>query len=287
MKQEGLRWWLGRLVLLTIAVSVAAWPAGATVGERVLRNQPFYPFRVIGNIHYVGPAGTSSFLITTDEGAFLLDGGMRESAPIIMANIETLGFALEDVKYLLNSHVHYDHAGGLEAIRRQSGATVVASEGDTPWLRLGGPDVPSVTVGRVIPDGGELRLGGTTMVARITPGHTPGCTTWTTTVVEAGSPYRVVFACSTSMSQPLVNNRQYPTIVGDFERSFATLRSMTSDVFLGSHPEFFDMGAKRRRLGKSATNPFIDPAELRIHVEQSEREFRATLAWEQAQVVGR
>ncbi len=287
MTPSTLRRLIGRLVLLTIVVSVASWPAGASLGERTLRNQPFHPFRMIGNIHYVGPAGTSSFLITTDEGAFLLDGGLRESAPIIMANIETLGFRLEDIKYILNSHVHFDHAGGLEAVRRRSGATVVASEGDAPWLRLGGPDVPSVTVGQIIGEGGELRLGDTTMVARITPGHTPGCTTWTTTVVEAGVPYRVVFYCSTSMSQPLVNNRQYPTVVADFERSFAVLRAMPSDVFLGAHPEFFDMAGKRRRLGQEGLNPFIDPTALLAHVEQSERQFRATLAWEQSQAVGR
>lgn len=249
---------------------------GAGLSQREIWNKPFAPFRVIGNIHYVG-AGVSSWLITTPAGAILLDGGLPETAPLIEKSIAELGFRVSDVKVLINSHAHYDHAGGLAALKKASRAKLVASRGDAPALRLGNADQPAVGVDRVIDDGESVELGGTVLTAHVTPGHTPGCTTWTTTVSEAGKAYSVIFYCSTSVIARLVGNTRYPTIVADYERSFPALRALSADVFLGNHPEFFHLAEKRERMKSGGPNPFIDPGELRRYVDQSEQKFREIL----------
>ncbi|HTV20148.1 MAG TPA: subclass B3 metallo-beta-lactamase [Polyangiaceae bacterium] len=254
----------------------------AAMSRRQVWNQPFAPFHVLGNIHYVG-AGVSSFLITTPDGAILLDGGLPETAPMIEKSIAQQGFRIRDVKVLINSHAHYDHAGGLAALKKASGAKLVASRGDAPALRLGNPDQPAVGVDRVIDDGDTVELGGTVLTAHVTPGHTPGCTTWTTTVTDAGKPYKVVFYCSTSVVDRLVGNTQYPNIVADYEHSFPILRALPADVFLANHAEFFDLAGKRERMKTGGPNPFIDPGELRRFVDDSEKKFREVLQREQSE----
>jgi metallo-beta-lactamase class B len=238
---------------------------------------------VLGNVYYVGALGVSAYFIQTPAGAILLDGGLQETAPLIEKNIATLGFRVKDVKVLLNSHAHFDHAGGLAALQKASGATLVASRGDAPALRAGGGNQPPVRVDRVIADGDTVELGGTVLTAHVTPGHTKGCTTWTTTVVEAGRSHPLVFYCSTSVVDRLVNNARYPSIVADYERSFAALRALPCDVFLAPHGDFFQLSAKRAKMTASGPNPFIDPGELRRFVDRSEQSFREALAKEQAQ----
>src|SRR5262245_13687096 len=138
-------------------------------------NKPFEPFRVVGNVYYVGALGVSAYFIQTPAGAILLDGGLQETAPLIEKNIATLGFRVKDVKVLLNSHAHFGHAGGLAALQKTSGATLVASQGDAPALRAGSGNQPPVRVDRVIADGDTVELGGTVLTAHVTPGHTQGC----------------------------------------------------------------------------------------------------------------
>ena len=246
-------------------------------------NQPFEPFRVLGNVYYVGALGVSAYFIQTPAGAILLDGGLQETAPLIEKNITTLGFRLQDVEVLLNSHAHFDHAGGLAALQKLSGAKLVASQGDAPALRAGAAKQPPVRVDRVVADGDTVELGGTVLTAHVTPGHTPGYTTWTTTVVEAGRSHPVVFHCSTSVVDRLLNNPRYPSIVADYERSFAALRALPCDVFLAPHGDFFQLSAKRAKVTAAGPNPFIDPSELRRFVDRSEQAFREALAMEQAQ----
>jgi metallo-beta-lactamase class B len=189
-----------------------------------------------------------------------------------------LGFHPRDVKYLLNSHAHFDHAGGLAELKRVSGAQLIVSKADSRAVTAGGPSLPAVTVDRMIDDNGTVQLGDTTLTAHLTPGHTPGCTTWTMTAAENGRNYRVVFFCSTSVAgNRLVNNRQYPQIVSDYEHSFAVLRQMPCDVFLGAHGEFFHLDEKRALLGKGGPNPFVDPAELRTFIDESQRDFEREL----------
>lgn len=252
--------------------------------QRAAWNKPVEPFRIIGNIYYVGVAGVSSFLIVTPQGDFLLDGGLPETAPLIERNISKLGFRLGDVKYLLNSHAHYDHTGGLAELKRKSGATFVASKQDAPALTAGEIRAPGISVDRTIGDGEALRLGDTVMTAHITPGHTKGATTWTMVARDNGRSYNVLFYSSTSVVDRLVNNREYPNIVADYERTFATVRKLPCDVFLGPHGNFFHLEEKRERLVKGDKTAFVDPAEFAKFVDESEQEFRRELQQQQQTV---
>jgi len=258
--------------------------------ERAEWNQPVEPFRIIGNVYYVGVTGVASYLIATPKGHVLLDGGFAESALHIERNIAALNFRVQDVKYLLNSHAHYDHCGGLAALKRGSGAQMVASAADAEVLESGRqrnysiPDslFPRVKVDRRIGNGDTVQLGGVTLTAVLTPGHTKGCTTWTMPVQELGKTYHVVFYCSTSTpGYPLVNNPRYPEIVSDYEQSFVTLRQLPCDVFLAPHGSFFHLMEKRAEMAKGGPNPFVDSSELRAWVDQSEQEFQEELKAQQ------
>lgn len=250
-------------------------------------NKPHEPFTLIGNVHYVGTSGLAAFLITTEQGHILLDGALPESVPQIEANIKTLGFALGDIKYLLNSHAHFDHSGGLAQLKRDTGATLIASEGDRSALeggfylgseQMAALNAPPVKVDRVIADGETLKLGSTVMTANLTPGHTRGCTSWSMPVSAQGKVQQVLFFCSSTVAfNRLVNPPQYPGIVADYEKTFARAKTLTVDVFLGAHPEFFRMQEKRAQLG-SGRNPFIDPREFQAYMIESEADFRRKLS---------
>jgi metallo-beta-lactamase class B len=239
-------------------------------------NQPVEPFRIAGNLYYVGASDITSYLITTPKGHILLDGGFVETVPIIVANIRKLGFQVEDVKILLSSHAHLDHAGGLAELKRLTGATFYASRRDIPLLSRGGLDdpqfgnrfpFPPVYADRILDDRSRVSLGGTTLVARVTPGHTPGCTTWTMRVRDRGKTYDVVFVGSpTAPGYKLVGNPRYPDAVADYRHTFAILRSLPCDIFLGSHANFFNMKEKREQ-GRS----FVDPEGYREFVEGWEK----------------
>jgi metallo-beta-lactamase class B len=251
-------------------------------------NRPVKPFRIADNLYYVGASDVTSFLITTPQGDILLDGGLRETAPQIERNVAALGFHMKDVKILLNSHAHMDHAGGLAELKRISGAQLVASRGDMPALETGDRDdfawgnkltFPPVKVDRIITDGARVTLGNATMTAHVTPGHTKGCTTWTMPVTDHGKTYKVVFVCSTSApGYKLVGNKKYPQIAQDYENTFHVLRGLPCDIFLASHGSFFDLTGKRQRLGSMKGNPFIDPDGYRAFLDRSERDFKLSLA---------
>jgi metallo-beta-lactamase class B len=280
------------MLLLAAAVSVHAVTAQAQFRQPESWTQPVEPFTVIGNIHYVGTAGLASFLITTDEGHVLLDGALPESAAQIEANIKTLGFKLTDIKYLLNSHAHFDHSGGLAQLKQDTGALLIASQGDRSALEggfyLGSEDVaalkaPPVKVDRVMADGETLKLGTTVLTANLTPGHTRGCTSWSMPVLAQGEKQQVLFFCSSTVAfNRLVDPPQYPGIVEDYEKTFLRAKTLKVDVFLGAHPEFFGMAAKRARLAAGAPNPFIDPRQFSAYMVKSEADFRRLLAEQQA-----
>ncbi len=271
------------------ALTIAVLAAQSGEGQRAAWNKPCKPFQIIGNIYYVGASGVSSFLIATPRGNILLDGGLPETAPQIERNVVALGFQMRDIKYLLNSHAHYDHAGGLAELKRSSGAEMVASSADAPVLRSGHQPsygrgqretwFPVVQVDRIIPDGGTISLGGALLTAHLTPGHTKGCTTWTMPVSDNRKIYQVVFYCSTTVAgNQLVNNAKHPGIVADYRHSFAVLRNLPCDVFLGPHPEFFHMNQKVKELASGNRNAFVDPAELKKFVADSEQAFQQELA---------
>ena len=258
-------------------LTLLASGAQQTASDRADWNKPVEPFRVIGNVYYVGAAGVSAFLVRTGDGLILLDGALPETAPQIARNIATLGFNIRDVKVILNSHAHYDHGGGLAELKRLSGASLVASAADAPALEAGAPNMPPVRVDRRIDEGDTVALGGVTMTAHVTAGHTKGCTTWTTTAPESGRSYGVLFHCSTSVVDTLAGNKTYPDIVQDYEKTFAKLRAMKTDVLLTNHPFFFDMEKKRAKVSAGGPNPFVDPSELQRFNDRQEQNFKASL----------
>ena len=272
--------WLLALAIL-LAVPAAA-QAQANEQSRAM-NQPVPPFHIIGNIYYVGASDIASYLIVTRHGDILLDGGFVETAPQIEANIRTLGFKLSDVKILLNSHEHLDHAGGLAELKRLTHARLVAMAQEVRTLESG-KSFPAVTPDRIIHDGSTVTLGGVTLTAHLTPGHTPGCTTWTMLTKDNGKPYHVVFVGSASVlpNYKLIDRpgspATYPGIEADYEKTFRVLKSLPCDVFLGAHGSFYSLVQKREAMSKHpAQNPFIDPAGYQAYVAHAEAAFQAEL----------
>jgi metallo-beta-lactamase class B len=272
--------WL--LALAILLVVPAAAQAQANEQSRAM-NQPVPPFHIIGNIYYVGASDIASYLIVTRHGDILLDGGFVETAPQIEANIRTLGFKLSDVKILLNSHEHLDHAGGLAELKRLTHARLVAMAQEVRTLESG-KSFPAVTPDRIIHDGSTVTLGGVTLTAHLTPGHTPGCTTWTMLTKDNGKPYHVVFVGSASVlpNYKLIDRpgspATYPGIEADYEKTFRVLKSLPCDVFLGAHGSFYSLVQKREAMSKHpAQNPFIDPAGYQAYVAHAEAAFQAEL----------
>ncbi len=256
-------------------------------------NAPMAPFRISDDIYYVGARDVTSFLIVTDAGLILTDGGFEETAPQIEANIATLGFDIHDVKVLLNSHAHFDHAGGLASLKAASGAALFASRADSPVLESGGlKDFASfgdigryapVKVDRFVSDGQTIRLGHTALTIHLTPGHTKGCTSWTMTTTIGRAPESVLFICSLSVlpSYRLLSEPGYPMMADDFAASFKKLRALPCDVFLGAHGVFFDLVRKRSLMdGHPATNPFIDPAGCKAYLDAAQASYKTELAKE-------
>lgn len=279
-----------RLTTLLALLLVLASPAWAALtAEQALKNQPVTPFRIIGHVYYVGASDVASYLIATPAGLILLDGGFRETVPQIESNIARLGFRLSDVKVLINGHAHPDHAGGLAALKHDTGAKFYAMEREVKPLEHNGQGTfyrgdrrlfDSIRVDRILHDRDTVSLGGLTLTAHLTAGHTPGCTTWTMKAREGGNSYHVVFMCQLALldGQPLVRNPIYPRIARDYEHTFAVLGSMRCDVFLGEHGSMFELKEKLQRLAAHpAKNPFIDPAGCRRFVAQSRHEFEAAL----------
>ena len=258
--------------------------------QRAEWNRPVAPFRILGNVHYVGTAGISAYLITGNTGHVLVDGAMEESAAQIAANIRRLGFRLEDVRYILINHAHWDHAGGLAELKRLTGAQLVASAADAPDLAAGANShrddtarFPPVTVDRIVGDGEALTLGSLRLTAHLTPGHTPGCTSWSLPVRQDDRTLAVLFACSLSVAgQPLAGDTRYPDAAEDFWATFARLLRLRADVFLGFHPNHFDFEAKRTRLAAGDRNAFVDPGELARQVDQYEAAFAQELERQRA-----
>jgi metallo-beta-lactamase class B len=246
-------------------------------------NDPVAPFRIAGNLYYVGAQDLTSFLLTTNQGHIQLDGGEATTAPQIERNIRALGFKVSDVKILLNSHAHFDHAGGLAELKRAAGAILIASEPDRAALETGDRNdfawgnrfaFDPVKVDRTVADGETIQLGSAKMTAHLTPGHTKGCTTWTTTVSDQKNNYKVVFVCSVSVpGYSLVNNSAYPNIASDYKHSFKVLQALPCDIFLAPHGAFFGLTAKRAGIASASGNPFVDGAEYQRFVRESRRQF--------------
>jgi metallo-beta-lactamase class B len=249
---------------------------------------PVKPFRIAPHIYYVGSKGLSAYLIGSRAGAILIDGTLKENAPLIERNIQSVGVPLTSVKWLLSDHAHDDHVGALARIKMDTGANFAASAGDRVALERGFPRgdtdyvpnaFPPIQVDRVVRDGDSVSVGDAVVTAHLTPGHTPGCTSWSTTVSEGGRRLRVLFLCSITVAgNRLVGNRAYPAIVADYENTFAKLSKMKADIVLTSHPEIAHVLQREARVEAGDRRAFIDPTALPAIVARSRRDFEAALA---------
>ena len=264
---------------LTVAQDTSKW------------TEPFPPHRIAGNLYYVGSRDLASYLITTPEGHVLINSSLEESVPLIRASVEKLGFKFTDIRILLISHAHSDHCAGSAEIVKQTGAKYWVMEQDADAVEGGGAkksrlgkgdytQFPPAKVDRRLKDGEEVKLGNAVLVARLTPGHTPGCTTWTMQVKDNGKALNAVIIGSPNVNSGyvLVGNKNYPGIAMDYEKTFRVLKALPVDLFLGAHGAYYAMEAKHARLGTSATNPFIDPEGYLRYVTDREGAFLAE--WE-------
>jgi metallo-beta-lactamase class B len=285
-------------LLATGASAYAEAPSPTSCKQCAEWNVSQEPFRIYGNTYYVGVHGLSSILITSPQGHVLIDGDLPESAPKIVANIKALGFRIKDVKLILNSHVHFDHAGGISELHRLSGAPVAASKFTAQALEKGrsGPDDPQygelppigkVAHVKVIKDGETLHVGPLALTAHFTPGHTPGGTTWTWQSCDQDRCLNMVYADSLSAISAdtfqFSNNKSYPNVLRDFEKSFATVSALPCDIFLTPHPEVSDLWARvqRRDQGGDA-NALVDQTACRRFADSARANLEKRVAREKA-----
>jgi metallo-beta-lactamase class B len=276
------------IVTLSSAVSTAQQPPGKiwtqedlfrrNVGSPEDQNTAFPPHKIVANIYYVGTNSLASFLVTTPQGHILINTSYERTVPIIKSSVEKLGFKFTDIKIILGSHAHGDHMEGDALAKELSGAQVMAMAEDVPALQRMQPGGKAHPIDKVLHDGDEVNLGGMTLHALLTPGHTRGCTTWTMDVQENGKPLRVVIIGSLGVNPGfvLVNNKDAPQIVDEFERAYRVMRSLRADVPLGSHPGMYSMAEKYARIGKGP-NPYIDPAGYKAELDLVEGVFRRAL----------
>ena len=265
-------------------------------------NQPQEPVRIYGDTYYVGVTGLSSILIVSDAGLILIDGDLPQSVPLIEGNIRKLGFRVEDIKLILNSHAHFDHAGGIAALQRDSGAVVVASPSGASALRQGhavaddpqaafseAATFPAVANVREVHDGEILRLGKAAVTAHFTPGHTPGSTTWTWTSCEAGKCLNIVYADSLNpVSAPgfhFLADPSHEDLTANFRKSIRTVASLPCDVLISVHPELAGVPEKiTRQLAHATANPFVDKQACRKYASVMEAKLDARITEEKSAV---
>ncbi len=265
-----------------------------TVINSAVADEPFPAHKVVGNTYYIGSKALASYLIKTSEGHIVINSGFDETVPMIRASIESLGLKMTDVKILLASHAHSDHVEGHALLKELTGAKVCVMQGDDEVIKSGGVGQYLYSdsrwhpcgVDRVLKDGDEVKLGGATLIARATPGHTRGCTTWTWRETENGKDFNVVVIGSPNVNPGyrLVDNADYPAIAADYSKTFEVLLQQRCDVFLGAHGDYYGMLAKYEQL-KVGNNkyPFVDPEGYRAYVELKQKAFRKTLADQQAE----
>jgi metallo-beta-lactamase class B len=258
----------------------------ALMGQQGPVQQPFPAHRVLGNLYYVGSRDIAIFLVTTDKGHFLINSGFETTVPLIQQSVSKLGFKMSDVKVILASHAHSDHVAGHALLKKITAAKVVVMQGDEKVISEGGKGQYLYTksrwkpckVDRVLKDKEKVKLGKTTLIARKTPGHTPGCTTWAWAITQGKKKYNVVIIGSPNVNPgyQLVKNKTYPQIASDFVQTFKVLKGLKCDLFLGAHGAYYGLDEKYPKLKKGKANPFIDPQGYRKYVELKENAFRRT-----------
>lgn len=271
-----------RTLLTSVLLTTTLWLSSARA------DAPFPPHRIAGDIYYVGSRDISSYLVTSPDGHAIINSGFEETVPLIRASVEKLGFKMTDVKVLLHSHAHSDHVAGHATLQEITGAKVFVMKGDDEVIRSGGKGQYLYTdsrwrpcrVDRVLKDGDTVEIGETTLIARHTPGHTRGCTTWTAEVREGVRKLNVVVVGSPNVNPgfKLVDNRDYPEIASDYAAGFAVLKSLKCEVFLGAHGKYYGMLEKFEKYGDGKPNPFIDPDGYTAYIDEREATFQAKLA---------
>jgi metallo-beta-lactamase class B len=232
----------------------------------------FPPHKIIGNVYYVGTKTLSSFLVVTPQGNILIDSTYERNVPTIRKSVEQLGFKFSDIKILLGNHAHGDHQEGDALVKQLTGAQVMAMAEDVPALRAIKPGAKEHPIDRILHDGEAVTLGGATLIAHLTPGHTRGCTTWTMKAQDGGKTYNVMFGCSLRSPGVLT-----PAIVDEFNRSFKLVRALPCDVQLGDHGAQYNMQEKFAKIRSGGPNPFIDPAGCTAEADIEEAMFHAIL----------
>jgi len=252
--------------------------------------QPFPPFHIAGNLYYVGSADLAAYLLTTPQGNILINSNLQSSPGQIKQSVEKLGFRFSDTKILLISHAHFDHCAGSAQVIKMTGAQYYVMDADVPVVESGGRKdfhygarkdlwFAPAHVDRTLHDGDTVSLGGTTLTAHKTAGHTKGTTTWTLDETEGGKTLHVVIVGSPNVNPgyKLVGNTAYPQIAGDYRREFQVLKSLPCDIFLGAHGGYFDMKTKYDRWKSGDRDAFVDPAGYKAYVGDRERAFETEL----------
>jgi metallo-beta-lactamase class B len=241
-------------------------------------------FKIAGNLYYVGTADLAVYLINTPQGNILINSDFKQDLPLIKKSIEQLGFKYSDTKIILISHAHGDHDEATGLIKNDTGAKLMVMDGDVREEENTAQGRPGARVDRVLHDGDKVDLGGSTLVAHLTPGHTKGCTTWTMQVRDGGRTLNAVIVGSPNVNPGyvLVGNKNYPQIAEDYVKTFAVLKSLPCDLFLGAHGAYFELTAKYPKLKAGAANPFIDPAGYKAYVEERDQSFQKEWARQKA-----
>ena len=254
--------------------------------------KPIPPFRIAGNLYFVGNTFAANYLIVTSQGNILINSDYEADVPMIKANIEKLGFRFTDTKILLISHAHADHSGGSALIKKEAGAKYMVMDSDVPNAESGGktdfqygnsrdPDnfYQPTKVDRVLHDGDQVKLGNAVLTAHLTPGHTKGCTTWTMKVGEKGKNYNVVIVGGPFVNPgyKLTHNAAYPNIAEDYKHMFKVLKSLPCDIFLGAHGMYFELNKKYSLMKNGHKNPFVDPAGYKKFIALKEKDFYIAL----------
>ena len=275
-----------RAALQATAVLVSSLlllPAGARAQANPDWHRAIPGFKIAGNLYYVGTADLAAYLIATPQGNILINGNFKEDVPAIRKSIEGLGFKYADTKVLLISHAHGDHDEGVGLIKSDTGARLMVMDADVAAVESTAAGRPGAKVDRILHDRDTVELGGAKLTARLTHGHTPGCTTWTMQVTEGGRTLNAVIIGSPNVNAGfvLVNNRNYPQIAADYVKTFAVLKTTPADIFLGAHGAYFNLKDKLPKMG-GAVNPFIDPSGYQAYVAERDQAFEKELAKQRA-----
>ena len=272
-----------RIAVFLISISVLL-PLAARAQGNADFHRAIPSFKIAGNLYYVGTADLAVYLVTTPQGNILINSDYKQDVPTIRKSIEDLGFKYADTKIILISHAHGDHDEGVGVIKSDTGAKLMVMDADVASVESTAQGRPGAKVDRVLHDRDAVELGGAKLTARLTPGHTPGCTTWTMQVADGGRTLNAVIVGSPNVNPGyiLVNNKNYPQIAGDYVKTFALLKSLPVDLFLGAHGAYFNLKEKLPKMTAGGANPFIDSDGYKAYVAEREQAFEKELAKQSA-----